>query len=259
MLLAIDIGNSNTVIGVFDGEKLVAESRTTISPDDTPDETWARIKNLCTNHGIATQSLRGIGISSVVPALTSTFETIARKNLGGEPVTVNAGLDLGIKVLYDNPMTLGADRLCNAVAGYTKYGGPLIVIDFGTATTYDVVSERGDFLGGVIALGVASTAAELHRRTAKLPKIELEFPRRAIAKDTVSAMQAGVLFGAVDAMEGMIRRIKVELGSNATVVAAGGLSALVGRETNIIDHYEPALVLEGVRLIYERVKGMKRI
>ncbi len=257
MLLAIDIGNTHTVIGVFEGGTLVAEWRMTSSPDRTSDETWLSVRDSCAEVGIALSDIAGVGISSVVPDLTKTFEGIARKYIKTEPVTVSATLDLGIKIHYADPNTLGADRICNAIAGYKKHSGPLIVIDLGTATTYDVVAKNGDFLGGVITLGLESTAAELHRRAAKLPRIELQFPENIIGRDTVSAMQTGVMFGAVDAMEGMIRRIKGELGTNATVVATGGLSALIGGRTKVIDHFEPSLVLEGVRLICERVKGTK--
>ncbi len=255
MLLAIDIGNTNIVIGVYDGDKLVAEWRVTSSATRTADEMWLMIKSFCTDAGISPAQLTGVGISSVVPNLTSIFEAIARKYINVEPVVVSGNLDLGITVHYKDPSAVGADRICNAIAGFKKYGGPLIVIDFGTATTFDVVAKNGDFLGGVIALGLESTAAELHRRAAKLPKIELHFPDKVIGTDTASSMQAGVMFSAVDAVEGIVRRIQSELGSKAKVIATGGLSSIVAKQTKVIEACEPSLVLDGVRLIWERVNG----
>jgi type III pantothenate kinase len=162
---------------------------------------------------------------------------------------------LGIRILYRDPSAVGADRLCNAVAGFVKYGGPLIIIDFGTATTYDVVSGEGDYLGGVITLGLESTAEELHRRAAKLPRIELRFPPLAIGDDTASSMQAGVLFGAVDATEGIVKRIRAELGKPARVIATGGLAKTIATHTPVIEAVEPSLVLDGIWLILERLKG----
>jgi type III pantothenate kinase len=255
MLLAIDVGNSHTVFGIFDGPGLLAELRLPSSPERTPAETWEALRAFCDRQGIDTSLLSGAGIASVVPPITSVLETMVRTSLRAEPVTVHAALDLGIILRYHDPARLGADRICNAVAAFRKYGGPVIVVDFGTATTYDVVSERGEFLGGAIALGLASTAAEMHRRTAQLPEVELRFPPSVIGRDTVSGMQSGVMFGALDAVEGTIRRIRAELGSPARVIATGGLSALIAQHTDVITAYEPALVLEGVRLIYERVEG----
>jgi type III pantothenate kinase len=249
MLLAIDVGNTHTVLAIFEGPKLVADWRIPSSPLRTSDEYWHSIRTFCAGKGIDSSRISGAGISSVVPELTLLFEAMARIALGTEPLTVHAGLDLGITVRYSDPASLGADRLCNAVAGFRKYGGPLIIVDFGTATTFDVVSERGEFLGGVIALGLASTAAELHRRTAQLPEIDLRFPSSVIGRDT------GVMFGTLDIVEGTIRRIREELGVPTRVIATGGLSPLIAQHTDIITACEPLLVLEGVRLIYERVRG----
>jgi type III pantothenate kinase len=159
-----------------------------------------------------------------------------------------------MRVLYTDPAAVGADRLCNAIAGFRKYGGPLVVIDFGTATTFDVIAASGDYLGGVITLGLDSTASELHRRAAKLPKIELRFPPSVIGKETEASMQSGVMFGTVDAVEGIIRRIAAELGEKPKVIATGGLSGIIAAHTKVIQACEPSLVLDGVRLIYERVK-----
>jgi type III pantothenate kinase len=258
MLLAIDIGNTHTVLGIFDGERLIADWRLASAANRTADETWLDVKSFCGEAGVTISTIRGVGISSVVPDLNGIFETMVRKYLRIEPLMVNASLDLGIRVMYKDPGTVGADRLCNAVAGFRKYGGPLIIIDFGTATTYDVVSREGNYLGGVISPGLESSAAELHRRAAKLPKTELRFPDRVIGQDTTSSMQAGIMFGAVDSVEGMVRRIRSELGTKVRVIATGGLSSSVALHTEIIEACEPALVLEGVRMIYERIKGVTK-
>jgi type III pantothenate kinase len=210
------------------------------------------VRSFCNEIGVGPSSLKGVGIASVVPDLTSVFETLSRKYLTVEPVTVSGKLELGIRIHYRDPTAVGADRLCNAVAGFAKYGGPLIIIDFGTATTFDVVERNGDYLGGVIALGLESTAAELHRRAAKLPNIELAFPSGVIGKDTQSSMQAGVMYGAVDALEGTVRRIRSELGVPARVIATGGLAPVIAHHTTVIEAVEPALVLDGIRRIWER-------
>lgn len=255
MLLAIDIGNTHTVVGVFDGDQLITDWRMASMPLRTRDESWLTIRNFCAEAGVKTDRLTGVGISSVVPDLTDVFEEMAEKYLHVEPVTVSAALDLGFRVHYADPHAVGADRLCNAIAGYRKYGGPLIVIDLGTATTFDVVAANGDYLGGVIMLGLESAAAELHRRAAKLPRIELHFPSTVIGRDTTTSMQAGVMYGTVDALEGMIRRISAQLDTPPKVIATGGLSAAIASHTSAIQACEPSLVLEGIRLIYRRVKG----
>ena len=252
MLLAIDIGNTHTVIGVFEGKRLVRDWRLVSANHRTVDESWLTIRSFCSDAGIAPAAITAVGIASVVSDLTGIFESLARKYFHCDPVTVNASLDLGFRVLYKDPMTVGADRLCNAVAGYARYGGPLVIIDFGTATTYDVVAANGDYLGGVIALGLESTAAELHRRTAKLPKIELRFPPGIIGTETVSSMQAGVMFGTVDAVEGIVERIRKELGTPARVIATGGLASLIAGRIAVIEAVEPFLVLDGIRMIVDR-------
>jgi type III pantothenate kinase len=253
LLLTIDVGNTHTVLGVFSGETLVADWRMTSATHRTADESWLTIRSFCQLRGIEPDSIRRVGISSVVPHLTDIFETIARKYLHTDPITISAALDIGIRVLYHDPSSVGADRLCNAVAGFHKYGGPLIVIDFGTATTFDVISSSGDYLGGVICLGLESSAAELHRRAAKLPNVELRFPPSVIGRDTVSSMQAGVMIGTVDAIEGIVRRIRSELGTQARVIATGGLGQLVAQHTPVIEACEPTLVIDGIRLIVDRL------
>jgi type III pantothenate kinase len=254
MLLAIDVGNTHTVLGIYDGDRLAADWRMASLTHRTVDENWLTIKSFSADANIPLAQINGVGISSVVPDLTDVFESLARKYFKVEPVTVTASLDLGIRVLYTDPAAVGADRLCNAIAGFRKYGGPLVVIDFGTATTFDVISASGDYLGGVITLGLDSTASELHRRAAKLPKIELRFPSSVIGKETEASMQSGVMFGAVDAVEGTIRRITEELGAKPKVIATGGLSGVIAAHTTVIEACEPSLVLDGIRLIYQRVQ-----
>jgi len=263
MLLAIDIGNTHTVFGVYRGTRLVADWRVTSMLQRTEDEVGTQVRLFLKEAGISAKSIQGVAISSVVPNLTDIFSMMARKYFAAEPLIISSSLDLGFKIHYDDPHSVGADRLCNAVAGYAVYGGPLIVIDFGTATTYDVLTKSGDYLGGVIAPGVETSAVDLHRRAAKLPKIELHFPKSIIGKDTVSSMQAGILYGAVDSLEGMVERIQAEIekreGEKATVIATGGFSELLARHSRTITACVPSLVLDGVRIIYDRVSKGKQV
>lgn len=201
------------------------------------------------------KEIKGVTVSSVVPDATTIFEQMCEKHIRISPVIISAALDLGMPIKYEHPRAVGADRLCNAVAAYDKYGGPCIVVDFGTATTYDVISKKGEYLGGVIAPGIETAGAELHRRASMLPKVDLQFPDKVVGTNTIGAIQAGILYGAIDAMEGMVNRIRKEIGARAIVIATGGFSTLVATRTEIIDRVEPSLVLDGARRIYERVKG----
>ena len=261
MILAIDIGNTHTVMGVFEHAKLLFDWRVTSSLQHTEDEVGTYFRLYLKDAGIEPKRITGIGISSVVPDLTDIFAAMAVKYFKHEPVIVNSEINLGIKIHYDDPKVVGADRLCNAIAGFAKYGGPLIVIDFGTATTYDVVATNGDYLGGVIAPGIETSAVDLHRRAAKLPKVELHFPSAIIGADTTSSMQAGILYGALDSMEGMINRLQGELKKRekkkGRLIATGGFSKFMCDHSKLSIRWEPSLVLEGVRLIYEKVKGAK--
>ncbi|MBI2619684.1 MAG: type III pantothenate kinase [Ignavibacteriales bacterium] len=258
MLLAIDIGNTHTVFGVYDSATLVADWRVTSMLQRTEDEVGTQLQQFLKNAGIVPDRIDGVAISSVVPNLTDIFAAMARKYFKADPVIVGPDLDLGFAIQYEDPSSVGADRLCNAVAGFAKYGGPLIIIDFGTATTYDVVGSTGNYLGGVIAPGVETSAVDLHRRAAKLPKVELHFPEHVIGTNTVASMQAGILYGAIDAMEGMIKRLQAQIRirekKEAKVVATGGFSELISLQSKTITACEPTLVLDGVRLIYERVR-----
>ena len=256
MLLAIDIGNTHTVFGVYDSARLIADWRVTSMLQRTEDEVGTQVQLFLKEAGIPSRKIDGVGISSVVPNLTDIFSAMAEKYFRAKPLLVSSSLDLGITIHYDDPNSVGADRLCNAVAGFARFGGPLIIIDFGTATTYDVVAANGDYLGGVISPGIETSAVDLHRRAAKLPKVELHFPKGVVGRDTVTSMQAGILFGAVDAMEGMVGRLQSEIqkkeGKKARVIATGGFARLMAKHSRVIAECAHSLVLDGVRLIYER-------
>jgi type III pantothenate kinase len=255
MLLAIDIGNTHTVVGIYERDRLIGDWRITSSITRTEDEIGMFVKSFCKEVSIDPELVVRSGISSVVPNMTPVYQKMAKKYFNIEPVLISSSLDLGITILYDDPTAVGTDRLCNAVAGFTQYGGPLIIIDFGTATTYDVISEQGEYLGGVIAPGVETSSAELHRRAAKLPKIDITFPEKVIGKTTITSMQSGILFGAVDSVEGMVRRISSELEKKPTVIGTGGLSGIISLRTALIDFVVPTLVLDGVRIIMDRMKA----
>jgi type III pantothenate kinase len=258
MLLAIDIGNTHTVLGGFVRGKLVAEARLTSSRDRTEDELWFVVRMFLEEHTVTPKHVEGIVIASVVPALADTYVKMASAHLHTDPVIVSSRLDLGITIHYADPSTLGADRICTTVAAFKKYGGPAIVVDFGTATTYDVISKQGDFLGGVIAPGVETAAGELFRRTAQLPAVEFHFPPAVLGTDTRTSIQSGVLYGAVEGSDGLIRRIKRVAGKHAIVIATGGHAKLMAEMSHEIRYVQPSLVLEGARLIYERVRRKKR-
>ncbi len=258
MILAVDIGNTHTVFGIYDKKKLLGDWRVTSFVTRTEDEFGALVRTFCIDAGIAVKKISAFGISSVVPNLTDVMQRMSKKYFKIEPIVVSSAISLGIKVLVDDPSSVGADRLCNAVAGFAKYKGPLVIVDFGTATTFDVVSKNGEYLGGVIAPGIETSAAELHRRAAKLPKIDIHFPKTIIGKNTVSSMQSGILYGALDSMETMVRRISKEIDDYPTVIATGGFSGLMMNHTKIINKHEPTLVLEGIRIIVEKMSGKKK-
>jgi type III pantothenate kinase len=257
MFIALDIGNTHTVIGAYEEETLKADLRIPSTFQQTVDEIGTQVLHFLTGKGIDTEKIYGIGISSVVPNLTVLYTSLSKNLFHHEPLIISANLNLGITIHYDDPKFIGADRLCNTIAGYTKYGGPLIIIDFGTATTYDIVASNGDYLGGIIAPGIETSAAGLHERTAQLPKIDLHLPKSIIGVNTVSSMQTGILWGAIDAMTGMVHRIQNELqqieAKKALVIATGGFSKFIADHSQLIQHVETSLVLDGIRLIYDRV------
>jgi type III pantothenate kinase len=259
MFLALDIGNTHTSFALYDGETLLGDWRVTSIVSRTEDEIAVQVGFYCTHIGRSIADIEAVGISSVVPNLTIAAQRMARKYIDNDDLlVVGAHCDIGMPIRYDDPAAVGADRLCNAVAGYKKYGGPLTIIDFGTANTYDVVSGNGEYLGGVISGGLETAAADLHRRAARLPKIELEFPERVIGTNTVGSMQSGLMFGAVDSITGIVQRIWDELGEKTKVIATGGNAALIASRTPVIENVEPTLVLDGVRLIYDICKKKAR-
>ena len=255
VLLCVDIGNTNIVLGLYDGEELVTHWRIATDHQKMADEYAMLILDLFQRAGQDPAGVGGLVIASVVPPLTSTFEELFRRYLGHEPLVVKASTHSGVRILLDSPQELGSDRAVNAVAAYHRYGGPACVVDFGTATTFDAISAGGDYLGGAIAPGIGIAAEALFQRTSKLPRTDLVRPPAAIGKNTVHAMQSGLLFGYVGLVEGLVARFRAELGPEMKVIATGGLARLIAAETDVIDAVEPWLTLEGLRLIWERIKG----
>jgi type III pantothenate kinase len=255
MLLAVDIGNTNITIGVFDGSKMKATWRVATGVHRMPDEYASLILHLFEHEGIAVSKITDAILCSVVPPVAGVFEEMCRRYLKVSPVLVEAGVKTGVKISMDNPREVGADRIVNAVAAHQLYGGAVIVIDLGTATTFDAVSKEGDYLGGAIAPGIAIATEALFARTAVLPRVELTHPKKAIGRNTVAAMQSGIVFGYAGLIEGIVARIKEELGGKAKVVATGGYAELLARETPAIDEVNPDLTLIGLRLIYEMNKA----
>jgi type III pantothenate kinase len=254
MLLAIDVGNTNIVVGVFRGETLVHTWRLTTIRERTSDELGILISNLCERNEIRQTDIAGIIIASVVPPLTGTLMTMVSDYFGRVPLLFEPALNGGIPILIDNPHEVGADRVANSIAAYAIYGKglPLIVVDFGTATTFDAVSAKGEYLGGIICPGPTLSAEALFQRAAKLPRIDVRKPPRVIGTNTIGAMQSGLFWGYVDMVEGLLRRMKAELGGAATVLATGGLASVVAPESTLIEHVDQNLTLHGLRLVWER-------
>ncbi|MBL7075422.1 type III pantothenate kinase [candidate division KSB1 bacterium] len=252
MLLVMDIGNTNVVLGIYDGDELKAHWRLSASVSRTVDESWIMVRMFCQNSGIQAKEITGVALASVVPNLTPVFVEMVNAYLGVKVIEVTADVCPYLVIHYDNPHLVGADRLCNAVAGYVKFGGPLIIVDFGTATTFDVIEKKGDYLGGVIAPGVETSALDLHQRAARLPKVEFAYPPKVIGTSTEGSIKAGILYGAVDLVDGMVHRIWDELGGKTQVVATGGFAPLIAERSATIGSIEPFLVLEGLRIIYMR-------
>jgi type III pantothenate kinase len=252
MLLTVDVGNTNTVLGVFRDEELIANWRLTTARVQTVDEYGVLTRNLFTIAGLDGSAIRGVIISSVVPPLNWTLAEMSRIYFHQKALFVEAGVKTGMAVLVDNPLEVGADRIVNGVAAFHKYGGPCIVVDFGTAITFDVISAKCEYLGGVIAPGLGIASEALFARAARLPRVEIKDPGRVIGTNTVSHMQAGLYYGAVDMVDGMLTRIKAELKTSATVVATGGQAPLVAKGSKQIQHTDEFLTLTGLRLIWEK-------
>jgi type III pantothenate kinase len=255
MLLAVDIGNTSTTLGVFDGEKLRATWHLATGVHRMSDEYAALLLNLLRQQGLDTTDIKAVALCSVVPPLISTFEELFKRYFNIEPLVVGTGVKSGVRIRMDNPREVGADRIADAAAAHRLYGGPVIVIDLGTATTFGIISKEGDYIGGIIATGIATAAEALFTRTAQLPRVELAPPKHVIGSNTVAAMQSGIIYGYASLVEGMLSRIQKELGLKAKVVATGGYAGLIAKETKVIDVVNPDLTLIGLRLIYEMNKG----
>lgn len=251
MLLTVDVGNTNIVIGVFDNEELCATWYIATDVHKTSDEYAVLLVNLFKNNKLTMSDIDGMIISCVAPPLVDVFEDLCNRHLKTELLIVGPGIKTGVRINMDNPREVGADRVVNAVAAHHLYEGLLIVIDFGTATTLDVISEDGDYLGGAIAPGIGIASEALFEHTAKLPRVELHRPSHAIGKNTVTAMQSGLIFGYVGLIEGIVARMQIELDAKAHVIATGGLADVIAKETELIDDVVPGLTLLGLRLIYE--------
>jgi type III pantothenate kinase len=251
MLLTIDVGNTNLTLGLYEGAQLGRHWRLATDHARMPDEYGLQFLGLLQNAGKTINDLNGISLASVVPQLTMRVVQACREYLRQEPLLVDTGVKTGIKIRYEDPKAVGADRVCDAVAVMKMYGGPACVVDFGTATTFNAITKDGEYLGGAITAGVNLAAEALFTRAAKLPRIDLQRPPSVIGRNTVHAMQSGLIFGYVSMVEGMVARFRSELGREMKVIATGGLAEVVAQETKVIDIIAPWLTLDGLRLIWE--------
>jgi type III pantothenate kinase len=255
MLLAIDVGNTNIVLGIFNGRELAHAWRLQTLRERTADELGLLVEGLFAHSTIQRTQVGGIVLGSVVPPLTGTTCVMVQRYFNREPLVVDPARNTGMPILYENPGDVGADRIVNAIAAYEQFGGsgqPLIVCDFGTATTLDAVSARGEYLGGAICPGVTISADALFQRAARLPRIDVRRPDRVVGRTTVGAMEAGLFYGHVGMVEGLTRRMSEELGGGAVCVATGGLAPLIAQETSLFAHIDVDLTLQGLRIVWER-------
>lgn len=251
MLLAVDIGNTNITFGLYEGEQLGPRWRIRTIHEKMPDEYGILMVQLFRHCGHSPDEVSGVAIASVVPPLSQAFQEVSQRYLGLDPLVVDAGVRTGVRIRYDDPRQVGADRVVDAAAVKTLYGVPACIVDFGTGTTFDAVSREGDYLGGAIAPGIGIAAQALFERTAKLPRVELSRPPSVIGRNTPHAMQSGLLFGYVGLVEGMVKRFKAVLGPKTRTVATGGLARVVAGETDVIDVVDPWLTLHGLRIVYD--------
>lgn len=252
LLLVIDVGNTNIMLGVYGSEKLEMCWRISTNRNQTEDEYGVIIRNLFQQSGLQAECIDGMIISSVVPPLRFPLVKMAEKYFKVTPLIVGPGIKTGLNILYDNPREIGADRVVNAVGGLDLYGGPLIIVDFGTATTYCALSETGDYLGGSIAPGIAISTEALFEKAAKLPRVELVKPNKIIGKDTITSIQIGIYYGFVGQVDGIVKRMIREFPVKPFVVATGGLAGLISKESETIDEVNPFLTLAGLRVIYNK-------
>jgi type III pantothenate kinase len=251
MLLCIDVGNTNITLGLYQGDTLGPRWRLATDHERMPDEFILQLLGLLSYSGLERKDVVGAAIASVVPTLTGRWVEVCRKGLDLEPLVVDGTTETGVRILYEEPGTVGADRIVDAVAAYRLYGGPACIVDFGTATTFDAISLAGHYLGGAIAPGIGIASQALFQRTAMLPRVELARPPSAIGRNTVHAMQSGLLFGYVSLVEGMVARFREELGADMKVIGTGGLAAIIARETKVLEILAPWLTLDGLRMVYE--------
>ncbi|MFD3448326.1 type III pantothenate kinase [Microbacteriaceae bacterium 4G12] len=252
MIFVLDVGNTNAVLGVFENGELRQHWRMETNRSKTEDEYGMFVKELLTHEGLTFSDITGIIISSVVPPIMFALERMCEKYFQIKPLVVGPGIKTGLNIKYENPREVGADRIVNAVAGIQLYGSPLIIVDFGTATTYCYINEEKHYMGGAITPGIMISAEALYTRAAKLPRIEITRPSDVVGKNTVSAMQSGILYGYVGQVEGIVKRMKAQAKFEPTVIATGGLAKLIAEESNVIDIVDPFLTLKGLYMIYER-------
>lgn len=258
MLLVIDVGNSHTVLGVYEGDTLKAHWRVVTTSHRTSDELRILFLNLLKDSGFEASDITGCCISSVVPELNHSLQVMCRHTFNMEPLFVGPGVRTGLVIQVENPKEVGADRIVNAVAAFDEHGGPLIVVDFGTATTFDVVSAKGEYLGGAIVPGIEISAEALAERCAKLPRVEIARTDKSIGRDTISAVRSGLTFGYADLVDGLIARISAEIKGKPKVVATGGMAGFIGAIAAQINEIDPWLTLKGLRLIYAKNEAEHR-